>query len=152
MRKSRLPRKHKEAMQARLKRGECEHYNLEAALRRVQLGIEYYDKKFPGWEHKVDLNRLWMNTPTACIRAQVEGFYDAHMRRDGNGLYYIDLKDQSVQDLIRRHEGYDEPRQLWEWERGMGALFYKTHWERAEEFDHLEHIWREEIEDRLNQR
>lgn len=44
--------------------------------KRVRLGIAYLDKEMPGWEWKIDTDRLNLNDETSCVLGQAyENFW-----------------------------------------------------------------------------
>ena len=47
-----------------------------APAEAVQAGMKYLDERYPGWEHKINVSILDLNT-TDCILWQLEPFYGA---------------------------------------------------------------------------
>lgn len=41
----------------------------------ISNGIEYLDDKYPGWEHKVNLEELRLSSCDHCVLGQLGGYY-----------------------------------------------------------------------------
>ena len=50
---------------------------------RIENGMRYLDSVDPGWERKVDVNRLQMWSSHLCVLGQTQGSYDLHMIENG---------------------------------------------------------------------
>ena len=55
---------------------------------QIESGMRYLDSVDPGWERKVDVDKLHMWSSHLCVLGQTQGSYDLHMIENGFDMFW----------------------------------------------------------------
>jgi len=81
----------------------------ETVTAKVLRGARLLDKKYPGWEKKISLPELDLNSCEVCVLGQLYGIYETGLgqvfedgdRSDGFKRYHYGFSDLGTKDRMR---------------------------------------------------
>lgn len=76
---------------------------------RVKAGCLWMDKMLPGWEDKINLDELDLQSPHKCVLGQTLGFWPSEMNDPENqlGLFGFDVTPRGAR-LFTKGEGFEQ--------------------------------------------